>query len=101
MAMHSLLRQHGLLHLWRSKQQINLLKSLAGCLYIKSIGCMRRVEVFPTSGHIKYTKGMAMAQESNIQIQIFQPTVPKAIPPAKTVMNENSHSPKAPAAPPR
>jgi hypothetical protein len=39
MAMHSLLRQHGLLHLWRSKQQINLLQRLAGRLQIKSVGC--------------------------------------------------------------
>lgn len=54
-----------------------------------------------TSGHMKYTNGIAIAQESSIQIQIFHPTVPNAIPPANTVMKEKSHSPKAPAAPPR
>jgi len=44
---------------------------------------------------------MATAQERSIQIQIFHPTFCSAIPPAKTVMKEKSHSPKAPAAPPR
>lgn len=43
---------------------------------------------------------MAMKQDSNIHSQIFQPTLSSAVPPPKTVMKENSHSPKAPAAAP-
>lgn len=43
---------------------------------------------------------MATKQDRAIQSQIFQPTFSRAIPPANTVINEKSHSPKAPAAAP-
>ncbi len=54
-----------------------------------------------TSGHIKYTKGTAIAALSTIQIQMSGPTLVSAMPPAKTVTKDMDHSPKAPAAPPR
>lgn len=40
-----------------------------------------------------------MMQKVICQIQIFHPATSAPIPPAKTVMNEKSHSPKDPAAP--
>lgn len=38
-------------------------------------------------------------QNTICQIQIFHPATSAPIPPANTVMNEKSHSPKDPAAP--
>ena len=49
---------------------------------------------------MKYTNTAATAQDRTCQIQIFQPTLLIAMPPAKTVMNENSHWPKHEAAAP-
>lgn len=43
---------------------------------------------------------MAATHDNNIQSHVFQPIFWSAIPPAKTVIKEKSHSPKAPAAPP-
>jgi len=44
---------------------------------------------------MKKAKIIERKQERSCQIQIRQPTLLIAIPPAKTVINENSHSPKA------
>jgi hypothetical protein len=49
---------------------------------------------------MSHTKGIATQLLNNIQIQIFQPMLSSAIPPANTVMKLKSHSPNAPAAPP-
>ena len=53
-----------------------------------------------TSGHMKYTNGITPKQAIICQIQNFHPVLSTPIPPAKTVMNENNHSPSDPAAPP-
>jgi hypothetical protein len=49
---------------------------------------------------MKYTKGITPKHAIICQIQIFHPVLSTPIPPAKTVMNEKSHSPSDPAAPP-
>lgn len=85
------------------KDEVDVFQRLAGCLPHVSHRPLRNHHICSagrTSGHMNHTNGMAAAQDSVIHIQIFQPTFCNAMPPAKTVMKEKSHSPNAPAAAP-
>jgi len=84
----------------RRKQCINLLQGFSCCLAIPLVRVSVKLANALTSGHMKYTKGITPKQAMICQIQIFHPVLSTPIPPAKTVINENSHSPSDPAAPP-